>query len=143
MALKRVSDTWCQCDYIYIRNLGTMNGSRGYQRKTNIYEVYAAADNFLLGRIAWFGRWRKYVFEPAANTIYEERCMRDISQFIEEETKAQQAKPKPKVKACEHCDHPNHVKGDCDERLCDAAGDMDWCPCSYGTAKNKKKAAKA
>lgn len=97
--LKRVTEDWCQCTHIYIRNLGHMNGSKGYQRKTNIYEVYASGDNFLLGRIAWYARWRKYVFEPTANTIYEETCMRDISQFIEEETKAQREAAKARKAA--------------------------------------------
>lgn len=93
--LDRIADSsFTQGTHIYFRNLGHMNGSRGYQRKTNIYEVYAKGDNFLLGRIAWFSRWRKYVFEPYENTIYEETCMREISQFIEEETKAQKVKSK-------------------------------------------------
>lgn len=90
MMLERIEDSsFTQGTHIYFRNLGHMNPSRGYQRKTNIYEVYAKGDNFLLGRIAWYSRWRKYVFEPSANTIYEETCMREIAQFIEEETSAQ------------------------------------------------------
>jgi len=78
------------------RNLGRMNGSRGYQRKTNIYEVLPKGKGMQLrlGVIRWFSRWRKYVFEPYAETVYEETCMRDISQFIEEETKARRAKRK-------------------------------------------------
>jgi hypothetical protein len=57
------------------------------ERKTNIYEVFSKEGNYLLGRIKWYGRWRKYIFEPCDGTLYEEVCMRDISQFIEEETK--------------------------------------------------------
>jgi hypothetical protein len=74
--------------HIVFRNLGHMNGSRGYQRKTNIYEVLTK-DNYLLGRIEWYSRWRKYCFYPSDGTLYEETCMREISQFIEEETLAQ------------------------------------------------------
>jgi hypothetical protein len=92
--LTRYDETWTRGTHIIFRNLGKMNGSKGYQRKTNVYEVTASADNFVLGRIAWYSRWRKYVFEPSALTIYEETCMRDISQFIEEETKAQREQAK-------------------------------------------------
>jgi len=136
--LTRRDASWTQGTHITFRNLGKMNGSRGYQRKTNIYEVLEKGGGVsaLLGTIKWFGRWRKYCFYPVENTIYEETCLRDISQFIEEETKAHRASGK-KVKACGHCKHPDHPQGDCEERVCDAAGDIDWCPCSYGTAKRK------
>jgi hypothetical protein len=94
--LKRKDEHWTQGTYINFRNLGTMNGSTGYQRKTNIYEVLEKGGGLTarLGEIRWFGRWRKYAFYPADATIYEETCMRDIAQFIEEETKARRAKKK-------------------------------------------------
>jgi len=47
-------------------------------------------------------------------------------------------KPKPTPKAsrfensnleCGKCHHKAHEPNKCDERVCDAAGDMDWCPC--------------
>lgn len=31
--------------------------------------------------------------------------------------------------ACGKCKHAAHEPGKCDERVCDAAGDMDYCPC--------------
>jgi hypothetical protein len=89
--------TFTMGTHIYFRNHGPWWG--GKEHKTNLYQVHANADNFLLGEIKWFGRWRKYVFEPAANTIYEETCMRDISQFIEEETATQRANAKAKKAA--------------------------------------------
>lgn len=33
---------------------------------------------------------------------------------------------------CGHCMHSTHPKGDCSERVADAAGDMDYCPCQSG-----------
>lgn len=39
------------------------------------------------------------------------------------------------MKRCEHCKHENHKPGRCNERVCDAAGDMDDCPCVYGTIR--------
>jgi hypothetical protein len=40
----------------------------------------------LLGYIFWRAPWRKYVFAPAADTIYEEDCLRDIADFIDTKT---------------------------------------------------------
>jgi hypothetical protein len=69
-----------------------MNGSRGYQRKTNIYVVMAKDGNIKLGEIRWFGRWRKYCFYPWSETIYEETCLRDIADFLTQETAAYKTK---------------------------------------------------
>lgn len=93
MSLTRHEDsTFTLGTNIYFRNLGPWWG--GKEHKTNHYEVFAKSDNFKLGVIKWYSNWRKYVFEPTSNTIYEETCLRDISQYIEEETKAQKAKSK-------------------------------------------------
>jgi len=97
--LTRYDETWTRGDYTVFRNMGKMNGSKGYQRKTNVYEVSAQADNFPLGRIAWYAHWRKYVFEPNSKCIFEERCLRDIAQFCEEETKAQKEEAKARKAA--------------------------------------------
>ncbi len=39
-----------------------------------------------LGSIHWITHWRKYVFAPAPGCVFEEDCLRDIAQFIEERT---------------------------------------------------------
>lgn len=36
---------------------------------------------------------------------------------------------------CPKCKHPVHLKEACGERVCDAAGDIDWCPCQIGSEK--------
>lgn len=65
--------------------------------KTNRYEVVEKHDTRnKMGRILWFARWQKYVFMPNNNTIYDEICMREISQFIEEETVTHKAATKNK-----------------------------------------------
>jgi len=38
--------------------------------------------------------------------------------------------PRMTASPCSHCKHPQHPVGDCVERVVDAAGDVDWCPCS-------------
>lgn len=56
--------------------------------KTKAWAVVALQGERPLGRVSWYGGWRKYVFmpEPGLKTIFEERCLRDISDFIERET---------------------------------------------------------
>jgi hypothetical protein len=78
--------------HIVIRHHGQREGL-----KTNLYGVWPKDDDrheHPLGNITWFGRWRKYTFNPLPNTTYEETCLREIAQFIEEETKAHKAKQK-------------------------------------------------
>jgi hypothetical protein len=55
-------------------------------RKTNIWQVYTSDGTQTLGFIKWFGAWRKYCYFPFADTVYEQDCLRRISEFIEAET---------------------------------------------------------
>lgn len=56
-------------------------------RKTLIWQILTKNRDFL-GTVKWFGRWRKYCFFPAPDCVFEEVCMREISQFIVDHTKA-------------------------------------------------------
>lgn len=62
-----------------------------YQQKpkTTVWNVIANEGNIELGRIGYYPSWRKYVFIPKANTIFEQDCLRDIADFTEEQTKQQ------------------------------------------------------
>lgn len=64
-------------------------------RKTRPYLVRAKRDGAQLGIIKWYPGWRKYAFFPAGDTIFEQRCMRDIAQFIESKTDQQKTDGKP------------------------------------------------
>lgn len=55
--------------------------------KTNVYAV-AATSGDVLGHISWYSSWRRYVFYPVPNTLYDEECLRVISEFIAEEMTA-------------------------------------------------------
>jgi hypothetical protein len=52
-------------------------------RKTKVFLVYNK-ENFEtpIGEIKWYGAWRKYSFFPQPNTVYENTCMQDIINFI-------------------------------------------------------------
>ena len=99
--LTRHDDTWTSGTHINFRNHGTMNGSRGPQRKTNIYEVLEKGGGITsrLGEIRWFGRWRKYAFYPVGGTLYEETCMREIALFCQQETRLYNKQAREKRKA--------------------------------------------
>lgn len=56
--------------------------------KTQIWHVVAirhkiadTEQSLALGKIQWYGPWRKYCFFPFRNTIFEQTCLTDIAQF--------------------------------------------------------------
>lgn len=50
--------------------------------KTNVYDVLNTSSGQKLGHIQWFWNWRKFVFVPVSDTLFEEVCLADISEFI-------------------------------------------------------------
>ena len=55
--------------------------------KTKVWWVASRYEDGRLGWIGWFGRWRKYSFFPASDTVFEEDCLRDIADFCVRKTK--------------------------------------------------------
>ena len=51
--------------------------------KTQVWNIVAKEDNFVLGYIAWFSSWRKYAFFPNNNMVFESDCLRDIITFMD------------------------------------------------------------
>lgn len=60
--------------------------------KTKTWWVRSEDGQDFLGEVKWYAPWRKYAFYPAAITIFEQDCLRDIASFIEEKTKEHRAK---------------------------------------------------
>ena len=60
--------------------------------KTRTWFVVNKYDDINLGWIGWFARWRKYAFFPKEGTVFEEDCMRDISDFCVEMTNHHKSK---------------------------------------------------
>jgi hypothetical protein len=80
-SLKWIADSLTEGKYIDFRLHGL--SATG---KTKTWVVQNRENGTILGRINWFGRWRKYVFEPKPDMVFEETCLRDIAQFIQQET---------------------------------------------------------
>jgi len=55
-------------------------------RKTRVWEVTAIASDEVLGRVQFYGAWRKYTFSPFAGTLYDHSCLREIADFAEAES---------------------------------------------------------
>jgi hypothetical protein len=48
---------------------------------TQIY-VIESRNGVKLGAVKWHGQWRKYVFCPSPNTLFDEKCMVEIGLFL-------------------------------------------------------------
>jgi hypothetical protein len=73
--------------------------------KTKRWFVFPNQPGELLGTITWFGRWRKYTFNPMPGTTFEEDCLRDIATFVEDETRKHRENLK------EAYDHSSNTQG--------------------------------
>lgn len=58
-------------------------------KKTKIWWVVPKNSTDHIGRISWYGPWRKYCFFTTDNkAVFEWRCLRDIADFCEQQTLA-------------------------------------------------------
>lgn len=52
-------------------------------RKTQVWIILTTDERYSLGYVKWYSNWRGYAFFPAAATIFEQKCLRQIIEFIE------------------------------------------------------------
>lgn len=50
--------------------------------KTKVFSV-KSLDEFKLGVISWYPSWRRYTFQPSVQTIFDSKCLIEISEFID------------------------------------------------------------
>ena len=57
----------------------------GYAKKhkTQYFTVKTKSSLEEIGHISWYGQWRKYVFFPDENTLYDSGCLKDIVDFLD------------------------------------------------------------
>lgn len=61
---------------------------RSKSGKTRVWTVRGKGDE--LGEIKWYGRWRGYAFWVYGDygySLFEQTCLRQIADFVEEQTK--------------------------------------------------------
>lgn len=51
-------------------------------RKTREYSVLTRAQGAEIGRIGWYGPWRKFCFFPGPDTVWDAVCLVDISRAL-------------------------------------------------------------
>lgn len=51
--------------------------------KTKMFLVVNTENEESIGLIKWYGPFRKYSFFPNANTVFEHKCLRDITSVLE------------------------------------------------------------
>lgn len=51
--------------------------------KTKKYRIISMNSGETLGIIKWFPNWRKYVFFPESRTIFDNKCLNEITQYLE------------------------------------------------------------
>ncbi len=77
-----------------------------YKGKTLVWEVRTndsekkERSGMFLGEVKWFGRWRRYSFFPYVDTIYEQKCLREIASFIESRTREHNAELRKRRLKC-------------------------------------------
>lgn len=57
------------------------------RRKTRLYDVRSVSSGERLGQVRWYARWRQFTFFPAALSIWNPDCLREIAGFCEERTR--------------------------------------------------------
>lgn len=53
-------------------------------RRTKIFDVTSRATGAFLGRIEWKSTWRTYVFFPFADTLFDVKCLKELTVFIDQ-----------------------------------------------------------
>ena len=59
--------------------------ARPSKRKTDVWEVVSTS-GALLGVVRWYGAWRQFCFFPGGGSIFNHRCLRDLSIFLDRVT---------------------------------------------------------
>ena len=54
--------------------------------KTKTWLVSSRLNGNSVGVVEWHGPWRRYVFAPDQDTIFEETCLRQIADFCEKQS---------------------------------------------------------
>lgn len=60
--------------------------------KTKMWEIKNRHRGTKIGKIKWNGGWRKYCLFPYEETIFDTKCLRYISEFIDSEMEKRKTK---------------------------------------------------
>lgn len=74
--------------YLMFTSAGT--SASGLTKTWNIENV--DFPGHALARISWYAPWRKYVFTPCPNTLWDAKCLTDVIAFLNHHNAAHKAK---------------------------------------------------
>jgi hypothetical protein len=61
-------------------------------KKTLVWDVTSLDGALVLGQVRWFSLWRKYALTAITpGAVFDEACLREIADFVEERTRAHKA----------------------------------------------------
>lgn len=79
-------------NYVYKTNYIIIYSRKIKGRKTLIYDIFSLKEkvpdvtsiftDVHLGQIKWYGAWRKYCFFPNKETIWDNKCLEQIIDFL-------------------------------------------------------------
>ena len=50
--------------------------------KTSLFYVENSREGGRLGNIRWYAPWRRYVFYPEPDTLWDSSCLMEVMQFL-------------------------------------------------------------
>lgn len=85
---KNLTKIWKEDEWLYFEQTEE-------KPKTKVFQVISKCSNIRLGIIKWHPQWRHYCYFPTTEeeTIYSDRCLSSIAEFIKE-INEQHKKPK-------------------------------------------------
>ncbi len=51
-------------------------------RKTSIYHINSFRSQDEIGQIKWYGAWKKYCFFPNGDTVWDEKCLCSVYDWL-------------------------------------------------------------
>jgi hypothetical protein len=51
-------------------------------KKTDIWSVFSKYTDDCLGEVKWHPQWRHYCFFPELDTVFSDRCLETLSDFV-------------------------------------------------------------
>lgn len=55
-----------------------------FQGNTKKYMVLNISGELIIGSIRFYPQWRRYVFFPETDTLFDSKCMNEITRFLED-----------------------------------------------------------
>lgn len=84
MNLKYISDVRYEIgENLHFRD----DGLPSPKSKTHKFAVISNYNKAMLGYVKWYSPWRKYCFMPLDTTIFDNKCLAEISEYCAYKTK--------------------------------------------------------